>query len=137
MNVLSGITGAAAIPKFATGGYVQGGIYGSRENAGKVYGSRSDPGQIYGSDVNRGWISNKSSGAWWVTRKVPSPVSSIATASRTVNVNVPINAQPVAPDMFLINGSEVRRMALEVAQQAIGQNNAQQRQPSARRRAGR
>jgi hypothetical protein len=62
--------------------------------------------------------------------------TSVMAAPREVRVNVPIKAQEVAPDMFLVNGSEVRRMALEVAQQAIAANNAKQRQPSAKRLMG-
>jgi hypothetical protein len=182
MNVLRGMTGAAAIPAFAKGGYIAGenpanrgwqssigtsAFAGATETrngmtytfdpfgtirlqqaiasasqakknaSGKGGLSETEKNQIIrsmGGEITPfgGFRMNAPKNAWFTNDSPKSTTS----ASRTVNVTTSINAQPVAPDMFLVNGDEVRRMALEVAQQAIGQNNAQQRQPSARRRAG-
>jgi hypothetical protein len=182
MNVLRGMSGAAAIPAFAKGGYIAGenpanrgwqssigtsAFAGATETrngmtytfdpfgtirlqqaiasasqakknaAGKRGLSEIEKNQIIrsmGGEITSfgGFRMNAPKNAWFTNDSPRSTTS----ASRTAKVEVEMKAQTVAPDMFLVNGSEVRRMALEVAQQAIGQNNAQQRQPGARRRQG-
>jgi DNA-binding phage protein len=175
MNVLRGMSGAAAIPAFANGGYVVGsegmyrsGLVSERQfinNIGRSSGPKTGLMKEYerrvaqaAQDITDPLILSvkKNSIATdlgltpavgttpmlglyapsrydWVGRSSP---TSVMAAPREVRVNVPIKAQEVAPDMFLVNGSEVRRMALEVAQQAIAANNAKQRQPSAKRLMG-
>jgi hypothetical protein len=175
MNVLRGMSGAAAIPAFANGGYVVGsegmyrsGLVSERQfinNIGRSSGPKTGLMKEYERrvaqaaqditdplilSVRKNFIATDlgltppgsttpmlglyaPSGYDRIGSSSP---TSVMAAPREVRVNVPIKAQEVAPDMFLVNGSEVRRMALEVAQQAIAANNAKQRQPSAKRLMG-
>ncbi len=175
MNVLRGMSGAAAIPAFANGGYVVGsegmyrsGLVSERQfinNIGRSSGPKTGLMKEYERrvaqaaqdttdplilSVRKNFIATDlgltppGSTTPMLGLYAPSGYDRIGSSSPTsvmaapteVRVNVPIKAQEVAPDMFLVNGSEVRRMALEVAQQAIAANNAKQRQPSAKRLMG-
>jgi len=214
-NVLAGVTGAAAIPKFATGGYVTGGdwitspgrsprkLQASARQRGKISivpGTRiggKSPADYFNSSNQWGQDTEDSRyelvDNYWVLKDVYNDYELVdnlwvlkseqtreqnrilreknktqpaygpttwAQSGRSIGVagsgrggggggflvggtefNGTISIQPKMTSMpdgqLWAPKSEIERMAYEVAKQAISKNNAEQRQPSAKRRRGR